>query len=429
MNRALLIAFHFPPEQVSSGLQRTLSNVNYLPQHGWEPLVLSANPRVYVRTGEGQLKDIPEGTVVRRAFALDTARHLRVRGRYPGWLALPDRWVSWVLGGVVSGWRMVRQYRPRVLWSTYPIASALLIGLCLHKLTKLPWVVDFRDSMTEPDYPTEPRKRRVFEWIEQRAIQHCSRAVFTTPGALQMYRERYPEKPDNTWALIPNGYDERIFAEVEAQLPSTPSGRPLTLIHSGVIYPQERDPRPLFEAVAQLKKTGQISAESLQIVLRACGHREQFQPMLDDLDIADIVQLEAGIPYREALAEVFNADGLLLLQAANCNHQIPAKLYEYFRAQRPVLALTDAAGDTARTFLDAGLRHLAPLDDAAAIRDALSDFVAAARDGSAPLASADAVEQASRAAGARKLGALFDELIGDQASSVTTVSQQSSNGR
>ena len=39
--------------------------------------------------------------------------------------------------------------------------------------------------------------------------------------------------------------------------------------------------------------------------------------------------------------------GLLLLQASNCNDQVPAKAYEYLRCHRPVLALTDPAGDTA----------------------------------------------------------------------------------
>ena len=38
---------------------------------------------------------------------------------------------------------------------------------------------------------------------------------------------------------------------------------------------------------------------------------------------------------------MLRADGLLILQAANCNEQIPAKLYKYLRARRPIVALTD----------------------------------------------------------------------------------------
>ncbi|HEX8884928.1 MAG TPA: hypothetical protein VF797_10595, partial [Noviherbaspirillum sp.] len=43
--RVLLIAFHFPPEAVSSGIQRTLSFFKNLGKYGWEPMVLSAHPR------------------------------------------------------------------------------------------------------------------------------------------------------------------------------------------------------------------------------------------------------------------------------------------------------------------------------------------------------------------------------------------------
>jgi hypothetical protein len=89
-------------------------------------------------------------------------------------------------------------------------------------------------------------------------------------------------------------------------------------------------------------------------VLRATGCDDCLRGLLGQLRIDDIVMLEPRVGYREALAEMLAADGLLVLQAANCNYQVPAKLYEYLRARRPILALTDAAGDTAQTLADAG---------------------------------------------------------------------------
>ena len=41
MKRVLMVAYHFPPLAGSSGVQRTLRFVQQLPQHGWEPLVLT----------------------------------------------------------------------------------------------------------------------------------------------------------------------------------------------------------------------------------------------------------------------------------------------------------------------------------------------------------------------------------------------------
>lgn len=158
--RVLMIAYHFPPLAGSSGIQRTLRFAQHLPAHGWEPLVISANPRAYENTSDDLLGEIPPGTIVRRPFALDTARHLAIKGRYPGFMARPDRWVSWRFAGVREGLRMIREFQPQAIWSTYPIATAHLIGHELACRSGLPWVADFRDPMAQEGYPSDPKTWR-----------------------------------------------------------------------------------------------------------------------------------------------------------------------------------------------------------------------------------------------------------------------------
>jgi hypothetical protein len=227
-------------------------------------------------------------------------------------------------------------------------------------------------------------------------MERAAKVVFTTPGAVRMYQERYPSAPRDQFVVLPNGYDEALFAEAERDLPARPAGRPLTLVHSGILYPSERDPRPFFDALAELKRTGAIDAKRLRIVLRATGHDDVHAPEIAKRGIGDLVVLEPQVPYREALREMLTADGLLLFQASNCNHQVPAKVYEYFRARRPVLALTDARGDTASVLRDAGIDTIVPLDDAAAIGRGLPAFLEQLRSGSAPLVPAADVGRHSR---------------------------------
>jgi glycosyltransferase involved in cell wall biosynthesis len=131
--------------------------------------------------------------------------------------------------------------------------------------------------------------------------------------------------------------------------------------------------------------------------------------------IADIVEIAPALPYRAALAEMLAADGLLVLQAANCNEQVPAKLYEYLRAGRPVLALTDAAGDTAALMRAAAIDTVAALDDADAIAQALQRFIALARSGRAPLATPAFVSAQARQARTAQLAALLDEVAAEAA--------------
>jgi len=287
-------------------------------------------------------------------------------------MALPDRWVTWVLGGYWSGMQLIRKHKPDVIFSTYPIASAHLIAYLLHKRTGIPWVADFRDSMTEDDYPSEKSKRRIFQWIENKVVTHCSRAIFTTTNALKMYADRYPDQPKEKWELIPNGYDEENFQRAEKKI-NTTTHTSITLLHSGIIYPSERDPGPLLKAISSLKQQQRIN--NVKIVLRATGHDELIQSLITENQIEDIVKIAPPIDYESALTEMLEAEGLLILQAANCNHQIPAKIYEYMRAQKPILALTDGTGDTATLLKKEGFNAIVPLDDSAKIEEGLSSFL------------------------------------------------------
>lgn len=415
VKRVLMIAYHYPPMHGSSGIQRTLKFSRYLPEFGWEPVVLSAHPRAFERTSADQLGEIPASVPVTRGFAVDTARHLAIGGRYPLWLALPDRWISWWLGAVPAGLKLVRRYRPDVIWSTYPIPTAHLIGLTLARLTRIPWVADFRDPMTDVDYPPDPLKRRVYGWIERKSVESCARAVFTTPGTVEMFRARFPEVPAERFAMIENGYDEENFRAAQRSTPAERRNGPLRLVHSGTLYPSERDPRPFFGALADLSKAGTLSPSDLRIVLRATGHDDYLRTLVDEFGIGALVELAPPISYGAALAEMLDADGLLVLQAANCNQQIPAKLYEYLRARRPILALTDPAGDTAAALRNAGIDTIARLDDSADIARALPVFVERLRAGTAPVAADDRIVACSRRSRSRELATLFDGLTGREA--------------
>lgn len=376
LKKVLMIAFHYPPWRGGSGIHRTLYFSRYLPQHGWQPLILTAHPRAYPEVGSDQLEQIPTSALVKRVFALNVAKHMSLRGAYPKWLALPDRWSTWWLGAVPAGIWLIRKHRPRVIWSTYPIATAHLIGLTLHRLTGIPWVADFRDPMTEEAYPTDRMTRSVYRWIESRTVSDCTCAVFTAPGTLHMYAARYPQKPRSHWAIIANGYDEEEFREVERAVGERlPAKSPLVLVHSGVLYPSERDPHAFFAAVADLRRSGQISPASLKIVLRGSGHEDVYGRYLREHGIEDIVCLAPPIAHRDALMEMLEADGLLLFQAANCNHQIPAKIYEYLRAKRPIFAMTDPESDTARLLRKMGTDTIVCLDSKQQIAKGLWKFL------------------------------------------------------
>lgn len=409
MKRVLMIAYHFPPLAGSSGMQRTLRFCQDLPAFGWQASVLSTHPRAYEATRADLLQAIPASVDVTRAFALDARRHLSVFNRYPGFIARPDRWLSWLLGALPAGLRIIRQQKPAVIWTTYPIPTAHLIGYWLAKISGLPWVADFRDPMAHAGYPEDPVTWQSYLRVEQKVFAKASRMVFTTPGAMRLYQQRYPEQAARI-QLIENGFDEASFATPPAALRPLNPGQ-FTLLHSGIVYPQWRNPQALFAAVRQLIDGGQLPAQALCIRFRAAEHDAFLQSLVAANGLADVVQILPPVAYQAALAEMCAADGLLALQSDDCNDQIPAKVYEYIRAQRPVLGLCGTGSDTAAVLQRAGIAHLAPLASSELIAPVLQAFLAAAQSGAwQPLGNAF-VESFSRRAKAEELAALLDNVI------------------
>jgi glycosyltransferase involved in cell wall biosynthesis len=364
LRRVLMIAFHFPPFTMSSGVQRTLRFVQHLPANGWQPIVLTAHPRAYEAVSSDLVDDVPKGTVVARAFALDAARHLSVAGRYPEFLARPDRWRCWAFGAIPTGLRLIREHRPDAIWSTYPIATAHHVAERLQRLSGLPLVCDFRDPMAQEGYPADPRTWRAFDRIERAVVRRSSRVVFVTPSARDLYRSRYSHIDPERFALIENGYDEESFLDAESEVERRPLNEGcITLLHSGIVYPSERDPRALFDALGRLRRAGRISPHNLRLRFRAPVHGALLEQLATQSETSELIEVLPALPYRAALAEMLRADGLLVMQGANCNEQIPAKLYEYFRARRPLLGLADPQGDTAKVMRDVGVAHIAKLED------------------------------------------------------------------
>jgi hypothetical protein len=411
VKRVLMIAYHFPPLAGSSGIQRTLRFVQHLPSLGWQPFVLTARPFAYEKTSDDLMGEVPADVVVRRAIALDTARHLQVGGRYVGWMARPDRWMSWKFDGLRQGRQLIRQFAPDAIWSTYPLPTAHVIASQLQHESQIPWIADFRDPMAQEGYPTDSCTRQSFLDIEAVTAARARYCVFTTPGAAAIYRDRYPAAADKM-VVLENGFDEESFpADAMSGRPredQPAAGRPVILLHSGIVYPSERDPSQLFEALGLLARQRKLTPSDLRIRFRAAVHESLLADLAKAHGVTEFIEIWPAIAYRDALREMLAVDVLLLMQASNCNAQIPAKVYEYLRAGKPILGLADPDGDTAGVLRRAGLPEVTRLDSAQEIADRLLEVVRQLRDGSLPIATPQIVAKASRRMRSIELVALLD---------------------
>jgi glycosyltransferase involved in cell wall biosynthesis len=412
MKTILMLAFYFPPYSESTGRLRTLSFARHLRESGWRPVVVTARPETYIAIDPASLNEIPPDVQVIRAAGFDVARTMSFRGAYPRWLAIPDRWASWAIGAVFSGLKAVRQTKPDVIWSTFPVPSALLAGMILHRLTGIPHVIDLRDPLVYEAWPVDRLQRAVYEWVEKRAVESASAVVTTTPGARSLYLERYSKLPASKFQIVPNGLDEVAGNHHVTGAESGMADGPVLLLHSGLMDLPDRDPTSFFAALQALRSVGALPQRGLRVLLRATGREPQLRAIVERFGLGKIVDLAPPLPRNEALRELGTASALLLFQGRDCNRQIPAKAYEYLASGKPIIGLMDPAGDThALVAMEWGVPYHADMSDAEAIARMLRQFLSDLESGRAYVPPAALQERNSRRYHAATLAKLLDAIV------------------
>lgn len=410
----LIIAKDYPPSSQSSGFQRLLKFSQYLPELNWNVHILTLWKYAYGKDiSEEQLSDIPASVSVHRCFGLNTALHLSLKGRYFSWMAVPDKWITWLPFAVCKGLFIIKKNRPAIILSSYPCSTAHLIGLILHYLTGIKWVADFRDPMIYKEEYTKNLEYTINNWIEKKTLKYCSKAIFTTPGAINYYiKKRYPEYTDDKFVMIANGFDEQNFIEsAKSTFETELADRPLVFLHAGFLYRIERDPTFFFRGLASLFNQELLRPGSIKIILRAAGYQTEYSDLIKKFGLQNVVFLESAIPYKQALSEMMSVDALLLFQGSICNHQIPAKIYEYFRAKKPIFALTDHQGDTAALLREAGINSIASIDNDQDIANKFNAFCQQLVTGEAPIAQNIFIAQQSRYARTLELNSALESVL------------------
>ncbi len=341
MKHVLMIAFHYPPEASSSGVLRTLKYSTYLAEYDWQVTVLSIDKNAYTVVDEKLTQQIPDAVQVVRTPYLNSQQHFAIKGHYPSFLAIPDRWMGWQFWAVAQGKKIIPQKQIDLIYSTSPHATAHVIASKLQAWSQLPWVMDFRDPWYEesPELGTPWLVQCFAKYLEKKYIQQAKAVVSSTHDLQQLFIKRYPDLPQDKFISIMNGYDDADFQA----LPDMPWKKKsqLILLHAGSINTEFRDPRPLFKAVKQAIDRHRIGIEQIKVQFLGINQPAKvFQQAVEQLSLETVVEFLPRVAYQQSLEYLLQADVLLLLQFSDDTQSlVPAKLYEYLRAKRPVWAL------------------------------------------------------------------------------------------
>ncbi|TWX52486.1 glycosyltransferase [Colwellia hornerae] len=351
--KVLMVAFDYPPSRSVAG-QRTLRMTQYLPEFGWEPLILTAKTEAYDGLDNSQIIPSHMKNNIYRTMALDVDRHLSIKGKHFNWMKVIDRWSTWIPTAIYRGLEIIKQEKPDVIWSTYPTMSAHIIANVLAKKTGIPLIVDYQDPLGYIHKKNVPSfKKKISLKVDKAVLNRCRHAIFATDEAKQAYIDYHQMENKDKFHCIENGYDESNFDLINSlseNIKSPFSANKFSLYYSGVLYPDGRDPTPTFYAIAKLIHDKVITSSNFELVFQGSGDGLLYKEVLEHLKIHHLVTFLASVPFVDSLKNMMDATALLLIQDDVFNLQVPGKLFEYIRAKKPVLVaapLTSATGQVA----------------------------------------------------------------------------------
>jgi len=423
--RALVIGSIWP---YHNGGARVPGLAKYLPECGWEPVVLTqplpadADLPYRVETVGGDIA----GTGLARGLGLEgeggprrkLARRLGVSSESGllKWgfkvarevLQYPDGHRSWRHAALERALSLVGGEHFDAVISTSPPVSTHLIAAELKRRFGLMWIADFPHLWSQDHGVPYGRVRRSFDRrLETRTLAGADALVVTNSEHARVFAAIHGAERVH---VILHGFDPDTVNYLPVPLAET-----FTLTYTGGFSRGVREPKILLEAVAGLVDQGLVDRRRVDI--RFYGRRQDWvQAQIDGLGLADVAQQCGQAPQWIAFQRQREAHVLLNFKCEPGVGEgiLSSKVLEYVAAKRPVLSIgqgSDVADDILRE-THGGI----VVRDVAEVRSAVAEWYAEwSQSGSvAWLGSVGAMERFSQ----RGMGHQFASLLESDTSGV-----------
>ena len=257
---------------------------------------------------------------------------------------------SWAPAAALKAWRLHRNKPFDLIYSSGGPISAHLAGWMAHKLTGLPWIAEIHDPIVASTQaePTSLRARLSREKYVERLLEKLVSndahiAWWFTKAALAAARRRNPQLGERGFYVLPGVMPPEVL---EQHL----YGEYLNIGHFGKVS----GTRSLYEFLLGLNtwiERNPKAREVIRLHMYGGGIDARARQTADQLNLWDVIVCHGRLERDPITGEsgrtqvtrkMQQCDALLLLHGndPSCAEYIPSKVYEYFWARRPILALT-----------------------------------------------------------------------------------------
>ena len=396
MKKVLIITYYWPPSG-GAGVQRWLKFVKYLPQFGWEPVVIAPENPEYPVIDETLADDIPdEAEIIKLPIWEPYGVFKKITGRKKeekvnngllfdekeqsftekmslwirGNLLLPDPRLFWITPSVKQLKKIIPEINPDMLITTGTPHSVHLIGQRLkHHFPKLPWLADLRDPWSNLDmldqfYASQWAKSRQRK-LENKALSAADVVTTVSPT----WAAELQQTVSTPVHSITNGFDRDDFeignlAEMQSN--------DFIISHVGIIN-SYRNPEPLWSTLEEL--CDEIPAFAEKLKLEIVGITDAgLGKTLDKFPLVkNRTTVKGYVPHKEVIKQYQKSACLLLLlnNTRNSKGHIPGKFFEYVASGKPILAISPENSDVAAIIRENNFGFACPFDEKEKIKQSV----------------------------------------------------------
>lgn len=290
--KVLIISFTFPPDN-SIGAVRSGKFAKYLPEFGWEPVVLTIEgikglPKTLaLEIDEKLVIRLPQYSIynllTKRNFDIESSvsaskrphgnrdhklRQIALRILTPFRIlyTLPiiekaiSEPIGWYRPAIKESRKILQAQKIDLIFSSmYPLTSHFIASR-ISRISGIPWVAEFRDPWSFNAYhrKAEPLNFLDQQW-EKRTMRDCAQLITVS----DIWAREMEELHRKNVIVIPNGFDE---ADFKGDVPLLPK---FTITYTGYIYEGKRNHHPCFKRYPSLKKKRKFPAGTSKSVSSA----------------------------------------------------------------------------------------------------------------------------------------------------------------